>query len=49
MSPVTDEQNDELRTMVLFLLGMEGGPKGDGMPQDVFRAVLTMLRPRGAG
>ena len=44
------EDEDEVearkfRTMLDFLLGMGGGPKGDGMPRDVFRAVLDLLMP----
>jgi len=31
--------------MLAFLVGMEGGPKGGGMPRDVFRVVLDMLMP----
>ena len=43
-------RDDKFRTMVPFLLGMQGGPKGGGMPQDMFRMVLGWLRkPRGAG
>jgi len=42
-------RDDKFRTMVPFLLGMQGGPKGGGMPQDMFRMVLGWLRkPRGA-
>jgi len=43
-----DEDEGEarkFRTMLTFLLGMGGGPKGDGMPRDVFRVVLDLLMP----
>lgn len=49
--PMTDCHNDDeraackLRTTVAFILGMEGGPEGEGMPRDVFRVVLDMLMP----
>jgi hypothetical protein len=47
---VTVGRDDEFRTMVPFLLGMEGGRKSEGMPLDVFRVMLSMLRkPRVAG
>jgi len=47
---VDGEDEDEVearkfRTMLDFLLGMGGGPKGDGMPRDVFRVVLDLLMP----
>ena len=42
LAPVTGDQNDdELRTILAFLVGMEGG----GMPRDVFRVVLDLLVP----
>ena len=40
-----DEGGRKLRRMVAFLLGMEGGPEGEGMPRDVFRVVLDLLMP----
>ena len=40
-----DEKGRKLRRMVAFLLRMEGGPKGEGMPRDVFRVVLGLLMP----
>ena len=43
-----DEDEDEgrkFRTVLAFLLGMEGEPEGDGMPRDVFRVVLDLLMP----
>jgi len=30
----------KFRSMLGFILGMNGGPKGEGMPCDVFRGVL---------
>jgi len=33
--------NDELRTMLAWLVGVEGG----GMPRDVFRVVVELLMP----
>jgi hypothetical protein len=47
-TPVTDgssEGDRKLSSIVAFLLGMGGGPEGEGMPRDVFRVVLTMLMP----
>lgn len=42
LAPVTDDQNnDELHTMLAWLVGAEGG----GMPRDVFRVVLDLLMP----
>ena len=35
----------KFRTMMAFLLGMEGGPKNTGMPRDVFRVVMDLLMP----
>jgi hypothetical protein len=40
-----DEEARGLRKMMEFLLGMGGGPKGDGMPREVFREVLNFLMP----
>lgn len=31
--------------LLAVLLGMEGGPNGEGMPRDVFRVVLDFLMP----
>ena len=31
--------------MLAFLLGMKGGPAGEGIPRDVFRIVLDLLMP----
>ena len=28
-----------------FMFGMGGGPKGEGMPRDVFRVVLDLFMP----
>lgn len=48
---MTDCHNDDeraackLRTTVAFLLGVEGGPEGEGMLRDVFRVVLDMQMP----
>ena len=42
LAPVADgENNEELCTMLAFLVGMEGG----GMPRDVFRVVLDLVMP----
>ena len=42
LAPVTGDQNDDdLRIMLAFLVGMEGG----GMPRDVFRVMLGLLVP----
>ena len=41
-----DEEGDrKLRTMLAFIVGMEGGFEGQSMPPDVFRVVLHMLMP----
>lgn len=49
MAPLTvgehDEEEEEgrnLRTLLAFLAGMEGG----GMPRDVFRLVMDLLMPK---
>lgn len=42
-----DEERRKLHSMVEFLLGMGGGPTGEGMPRDVFLLVLDMLIPYG--
>lgn len=42
---VDDKQARELRSLLAFLLGMEGGLKGEGMPREVFLLVLDMLMP----
>jgi hypothetical protein len=34
----------KLRTLLAFVLGMEGGPEGEGMSRDVFRVVLNGTR-----
>ncbi len=39
------EEGRKLRTTLTFLLGLGGGPQGEGMPRDVFRVVLNMLMP----
>ena len=42
LAPVTDDQNnDELRTTLALVVGMEGG----GMLRDVFRVVLELAMP----
>lgn len=41
----TKERRRKLRTMLAFMCGIRGGPKGEGMPRDVFRVVLNMLMP----
>ena len=52
LAPMTGGQNDgdgekcyKLRTTLTFLIGIGGGPKGEGMPRDVFRVVLDLLMP----
>lgn len=35
----------KVRNLVAFLIGMDGGPKGEGMPRDVFSVVLSCLMP----
>jgi len=53
LTPVTSVQSDgeddkesrKLHTLVEFLLGMAGSPKGEGMPRDVFRVVLDLVMP----
>ncbi len=37
---VEAEQCRKLRNMMPFILGLKGGPEGEGMPRDVFRGVL---------
>ena len=39
------EESRKFRGVMAFLLGMGGGPKGYGMPRDVFRVVLDFLMP----
>jgi len=40
------EQCRKLRNMMPFILGMSGGPGGEGMPRDVFRGVfMDLLMP----
>lgn len=41
----TKERRRKLRSMVACLIGMEGGPKGDGVPRKVFMLVLDFLMP----
>ena len=51
LAPLTAGQSDDeeggrkLHDTIAFLTGMAGGPKGKGMPRDVFRVVLEFLRP----
>jgi hypothetical protein len=50
--PVTGGQdvgNRKLCRLVAFLLGMEGGPEGEGIPRDVFRVVVDLLMPSWDG
>ena len=35
----------KLRTLVAFLLGVEGGSEGEGMPADVFPVMIGFLMP----
>jgi hypothetical protein len=50
LAPLTGGQDGEegrkLQITLAFLLGVEGGPEGEGMPRDIFRVVLDMLMPR---
>jgi len=50
LAPLTGGQDEEedlkFHTTLTFLLGLEGGPKGEGMPRDVFLVVLNLLMPR---
>lgn len=39
-----DEENRTLHSLCTFLLGV-GGPRGEGMPRDVFGVVMDMLMP----
>lgn len=38
-----DEKERKFRRMLAFVVGMGGGPEGQGMPRDVFRVVVEML------
>ena len=40
-----EEESRKLRTLMAFLLGVEGGWENAGMPRDVFRVVLDLLMP----
>ena len=40
-----DEERRKLNSMVAFLLGLKGGPNGEGMPRDVFILVLDTVLP----
>lgn len=50
LTPVTggrdeeDEEGSKIHSYFTFLLGV-GGPKGEGMPRDVFRVVMDFLMP----
>lgn len=37
------EESRKVRAMLGFVVGLEGGPEGKGMPRDVFRGVLMDL------
>ena len=39
------EDHQQLRGWVGFLLGMEGGPNGQGMPRELFLMVMDLLMP----
>jgi len=41
LAPVMDDEKNEFRTMLAWLVGVEGG----GMPRDVFRVVVELLMP----
>lgn len=51
MARLMDAQNDEqeggrkVHSLMVYLLAMGGGPKGEGMPRDVFLLVLDFLMP----
>lgn len=49
VSPTGGQQDEEegrqLRTMLAFVVGMEGGFEGQGMPRDMFRVMLDFLMP----
>ena len=52
MAPLVEGLNDEdeeggrkLHILLAFLVGIGGGPKDEGMPQDVFRVVLDLIMP----
>ena len=56
LTPVAGKEGGStFRSMVAFLLGMEGGPENTGMPRDMYRVVLDLLNPtwdplrRGSG
>ena len=40
-----EEEDRKLRTLIAFLLGMEGGWKNAGMPRDVLWVVFDLLMP----
>ena len=40
-----EDDEHKLRTTLVFVCGMSGEPKGEGMPQDVFRVVMDFLMP----
>jgi len=50
LAPLTSGQDEaedrNFHTTQTFLLGMDGGSEGEGMPRDVFWVVLDMLMPR---
>jgi len=35
----------KLRTLMGFLLGVEGGREGEGMPADVFPVMISFIMP----
>jgi len=39
----SDGIEEKDRSMLAFLLGIDGGPENTGMPRDVFRVVLDLL------
>ena len=43
------EERRKLRNLVAFVIGMEGGLKGEGMPPEVFHILMSLLRTRCEG
>lgn len=39
------EERRKLRNLVAFVIGMEGGLKGEGMPPEVFHILMSFLMP----
>lgn len=41
----TDEEGLKVRNLMTFVIGLGGGPRGAGMPPDVFRIVMDYTMP----